>query len=104
MRVETKKRTGDKIAGVTGSGPGCARLAGEIRFGPENRGACPTGLNQRTAHLAGRGPAPLSAERPGPPFSVLGIVQLRAFGEKPLVRNAVVARQHLKMSYQVHSH
>jgi hypothetical protein len=34
---------------------------------------------------------------------VLGIIQLRTFRKKPLVREAVVSRQHLKMSQEVHS-
>lgn len=44
-----------------------------------------------------------AAERPRAPLPVFGIVQLRTARKKPLVRDAVVPRQHLKMSRQVHS-
>jgi hypothetical protein len=44
-----------------------------------------------------------ASERPRTPLPVLGIVQLRTFRKKALVRDAIVSRQHLKMSRQVHS-
>jgi hypothetical protein len=45
-----------------------------------------------------------AAERPRASLPVLGIIQLRTLRKKPLVRNAVVPRQHLKMSQEVHSY
>src|ERR1700693_6273656 len=45
-----------------------------------------------------------AAERPRAFLPVLGIIQLPTFRKEPLVRNAVVPGQHLKMSRQVHSH
>lgn len=36
-------------------------------------------------------------------LSVLDIIQLRTFRKEPLVRNAVVPGQYLKMSHEVHS-
>ena len=45
-----------------------------------------------------------AAERPRTRFPVRGVIELSAFREEPLGRNAVVTSQHLKMSRQVHSH
>jgi hypothetical protein len=40
-----------------------------------------------------------ATERTHAPLPVLSIIQLRTFYKKPLVRDAVVPREHLEMTY-----
>ena len=44
-----------------------------------------------------------ATERSRTTLAIFGIIQLCAAGEEPLVGDAVVPREHLKMSHQVHA-